>query len=188
MGMPALPRTGWTADLLEALPDDGKRYEIIDGELFVTPVPSVAHQRVVGALYSQLRAFLQHSAVGEVILSPADLRSGPRTSVQPDLFVVRGPVRLGSQGWPELDALLLAIEVLSPRTARVDRGVKRHLYQRMSVAEYWIVDLDSRLIERWRPVDERPEILRETIEWHAGGVATPLVIALPPLFAEALAE
>jgi Uma2 family endonuclease len=133
MGMPAIPNTGWTVDMLETLPDDGKRYEIIEGELFVTPAPNLAHQRVVGAMYRRLHAHLERSTVGEVILSPADVRSGPRTSVQPDVFVVRRPVGLGRHGWPDLDTLLLALEVLSPSTARADRGAKRQLYQRASV-------------------------------------------------------
>jgi Uma2 family endonuclease len=188
MGMPALPTTGWTVDMLEALPDDGKRYEIIDGELFVTPAPSFAHQRALGALYRRLYAYLERSTAGEVIFSPADVRTGPRTSVQPDLFVVRGPARLGPHGWPDLRLLLLAVEVVSPSTARADRGAKRQLYQRAGVPEYWIVDLDSRLVERWRPGDERPEILRETIEWRVEGAAEPLVIDLPALLAEACGE
>jgi Uma2 family endonuclease len=188
MGMPGLRTTGWTVDMLEALPDDGKRYEIIDGELFVTPAPSPAHQRALGGLYRRIYACLERSTAGEVIFSPADVRSGPRTSVQPDLFVVRGPARLGPRGWPDVDSLLLAVEVVSPSTARADRGVKRQLYQRASVAEYWIVDLDARLVERWRPGDERPEILREAIEWRAEGSAEPLAIDLVALFGEAFGE
>ncbi len=136
-------------------------------------------------MYRRLHAHLERSTVGEVIFSPADVRSGPRTSVQPDVFVVRGPVRLGPRDWPDLGALLLAVEVVSPSTARADRDVKRQLYQPAGVPEYWIVDVDSRLVERWRPADERPEILRETIEWRVEGVAEPLVIDLPALFAEA---
>src|SRR5919199_171267 len=97
MGMP-LPTTGWTVDaldaLLEALPEDGKRYEIIDGELRVTPAPHVAHQIVVGELLARLREYLRAHPVGRVIVAPADVRVGDRTSVGPDLFVipqVRGP-------------------------------------------------------------------------------------------------
>jgi Uma2 family endonuclease len=188
MGMPALPTTGWTVDMLDTLPDDGKRCEIIDGELFVTPAPHVAHQRAVGALYRRLYACLERSAAGEVIFSPADVRSWPRTSVQPDLFVVRGPARLGPRGWPDVGSLLVAIEVVSPSSARADRGAKRQLYQRAGVPEYWIVDLDARLVERWRPGDERPEILGETVDWRVEGSAEPLVIDLVALFGEAFGE
>jgi Uma2 family endonuclease len=185
MGMSALPTTGWTVDMLEALPDDGKHYEIIDGELFVTPAPRRAHQRAVLRLAILLDAYLRSRHDVEVLHSPADIRRGERTSVQPDVFVV--PIEEGQQAqrWPEVHALLLAVEVLSPGTARVDRHQKRRLYQREGVAEYWIVDLDSRLVERWRPGDERPEILTETLDWRPGGVEQPLVINLEELFEEA---
>ena len=185
MGMPALPSTGWTVDMLEDLPDDGKRYEIIGGELFVTPAPSYRHQRAVGALYRRLHAYLAGSADAEVIFSPADVRSGTRTSVQPDLFVTRRPVRAGPHGWPELETLLLAVEVASPSTARADRTVKRRLYQERGIAEYWVVDLDARLVERWRPGDERPEIVERTLEWRSSGRDQALVIELEEVFREA---
>jgi Uma2 family endonuclease len=188
MGMPALPTTGWTVDMLGMLPDDGKRYEIIDGELFVTPAPSPAHQRAVGALYRRLYAYLEGSTAGEVLFSPADVRAGPRTSVQPDLFVVRGSERIGPHGWPDLNSLLVTAEVLSPSTARADRTAKRRLYQREGVSEYWLVDLDSRLVERWRPGDERPEILGDTLEWRIEGAVEPLIIDVPALFAEVFRE
>jgi Uma2 family endonuclease len=188
MGMPALPTSGWTVDMLETLPDDGKRYEIIDGELLVTPAPGFPHQRVLRELLIRLYACLEGRRDAEVLFSPADVRSGPRTSVQPDLFVMRRPVRPGPHGWPDLETLLLAVEILSPTTARVDRGRKRALYQRGGVPEYWIVDADSRLVERWRPADERPEILRDTIAWRLEGSAEPRVIDLAAVFREALGE
>ena len=79
--------------------------------------------------------------------------------------------------------LLLAIEVLSPSTARADRTVKRLLFQRTGVPEYWIVDLDARLVERWRPGDDRPEVLAETLRWQADPTTAPLEIDLPQFFA-----
>ena len=185
MGMPALPTTGWTVDMLDTLPDDGKRYEIVEGELLVTPAPSYAHQRALGALYRRLYAHLAGSADAEVIFSPADVRSGPRTSVQPDLFVVRRPVSREPHGWPGLEALLLAVEVTSPSSARADRTLKRRLYQQRGIAEYWIVDLDARLVERWRPGDDRPEIVERTLEWRVAGRDEALVIELEELFREA---
>ena len=182
MGMPALPTTGWTVEMLDALPDDGQRYEIIDGELFVTPAPRRAHQRAVRRLLILLDGYLRARRDIEVLASPADIRVGTRTSVQPDLFVV--PLDEGQQAdmWPAVRALFLAIEVLSPGSARVDRYHKRRLYQRESVAEYWVVDLDSRLVERWRPGDERPEILAQTLEWRPARIDRSLVINLEEFF------
>src|SRR5438477_12455919 len=90
MAMPAT-RTDWTVDMLDALPDDGKRYEIIDGVLFVTPAPSDVHQYIVGELYAQLLQYLRGSGVGHPVVSPADVRRPDRrrNRVQPDIFVVR---------------------------------------------------------------------------------------------------
>jgi Uma2 family endonuclease len=188
MGMPALPTTGWTVDMLETLPDDGKRYEIIDGDLFVTPAPHLAHQFVAGELYARLRDYLRANPVGRAFVAPADVRVGDRTSVEPDVFVIpqaKGPF---PRVWSSLGTLLLVIEVVSPKTARVDRGRKLALYQREEVREYWIVDLDSRLVERWRPGDERPEILRDRLEWKVEGAREPLVIELESLFGDAEGE
>ena len=80
--------------------------------------------------------------------------------------------------------LLLAVEVLSPSTARADRDVKRRLYQAQGVPEYWIVDLDARLVERWRPDDEPPEIITDRIEWQVDPALPALMIELPALFRE----
>ena len=184
MGMPALPTTGWTVQMLEALPDDGNRYEIIDGELLVTPAPRRSHQRAVRRLLTLLDVYLRPREDIEVLASPADIRVGERTSVQPDVFVA--PIEEGQLAttWPEVRALLLAIEVLSPGTARVDRHQKRRLYQREGVAEYWVVDLDSRLVERWRPGDERPEILTQTLEWKPAGIDRAFVVDLGKFFDE----
>jgi Uma2 family endonuclease len=77
MAMPAT-HTDWTVDMLDALPDDGQRYEIIDGELFVSPSPGEIHQLVAGYLYTVLREYLRGSAVGRVMIAPSDVRRGDR--------------------------------------------------------------------------------------------------------------
>jgi len=185
MGMPQ-PMAGWTVAGVLRLPDDGKRYEVVDGELLVSPAPSLPHQRALGALYRRLYPFVETHGLGCVLHSPADIEFDDRTLVQPDLFVA--PLIEGRQprSWKEIRSLVLAVEVLSPSTARADRQIKRRRYQRHGVAEYWIVDLDARLVERWRPADERPEILAERLEWRPMGETPPLEIDLPPFFAEAL--
>ena len=103
--------------------------------------------------------------------------------VEPDLMVLpctRGPL---PHRWHGSDGVLLAIEVLSTTTARSDRQAKRQLYQRERIAEYWIVDLEARLVERWRPDDERPEILVETLTWNPASVPEPFAMPLPEYFA-----
>lgn len=88
------------------------------------------------------------------------------------------------RAWAEVRTPLLVIEVLSPSTARHDRLVKRSFYQRQGVPEYWIVDLDASLVERWRPADARPEILTDRLEWQPDPGGEPMVIDLAALFAE----
>jgi Uma2 family endonuclease len=180
------PIADWTVVQVLALPDDGNRYEVVDGELLVSPAPSLPHQAAVQALFKRLEPFVAVHRAGRVLLSPADIEFDERTLVQPDVFVA--PLVAGRlpRSWTEIRELLLAIEVLSPTTARADRQVKRRRYQRHGVPEYWIVDLEARLIERWRPGDERPEILAEHIEWHPSPDMPALPIDLAELFAEIL--
>ncbi len=184
MGMPA-QHTEWTADMAIALPVDGNRYEVLDGELFVTPAPSWDHQRVVFQLARHLDDHVRRHRLGWTMLSPADIVFSPRRLVQPDAFVV--PWReVRPRDWHEVKHLLLAVEVLSPSTARADRHRKRLIYQSQSVPEYWIVDLDARLVERWRPDGARPEVLTERLAWQPRGDIEPLVIDLPSFFTEVL--
>jgi Uma2 family endonuclease len=183
MGMPAVFPPVTTIEELLALPDDGLRHELLDGVHVVTPAPSLLHQRTVGWLCLHLRAALQRCRDAELFTSPADVVLGPRTLVQPDIFVVRREPGRKLEHWADVGVPLLAIEILSPTTALRDRGAKRRIYQRAGVAEYWIVDLDARLIERWRPEDSRPEIVDEMLEWAlTGGAAGRLDVR--QLFAE----
>ncbi len=185
MRMPNLKRR-WTADDLEDLPDDGQRYEVIDGELFVTPAPSLPHQRAVLELATILKGYLRAEGVGDLIIAPADVRFSDARNVQPDLFVmplVRGP---RPNRFEEVGRLLLAVEVLSPSTARADRVTKRVLFRDEGVAEYWIVDLDARTIERSTPADPRVDVLVDSVEWRPEGAASSITIDLPPYFARVL--
>ncbi|MBA3522279.1 MAG: Uma2 family endonuclease [Gemmatimonadales bacterium] len=90
--------------------------------------------------------------------------------------------------WAEVRRLLLAVEVLSPGTARHDRFTKRRLYQAEGVPEYWIVDVNTRMVERWRPEDERAELLADTLTWQPDPSTPPLAVALDAYFAEVLGE
>lgn len=185
MHMPMLKRQ-WTIDDLEDLPDDGNRYEIIDGELFVTPAPSYRHQEAVGQLYRLLTGYLAKERIGHTYLSPADIIFSPKRVVQPDVFVIPLVNGRRPKAWAEVKILLVAAEVLSPGTARADRVAKRNLFRAEGVAEYWIIDLDSRIIERYTPSDLRPEILSERLEWAPLGATDPLVIDLTDYFAKVL--
>lgn len=175
MSMPAAYTPVATIEALLALPDDGLRHELLEGVHVVTPAPALLHQRAVGALCHQLRTALEGRDDAELFTSPADVVLGPRTLVQPDLFVVQRTPGVPLIRWADVGVPLLAIEVLSPTTAPRDRGAKRRIYQRAGVAEYWIVDLDARLIERWHPEDDRPAIADETLDWALAGGASGLL-------------
>ncbi len=189
MGMPSIAEHHWSPEDVEALPDDGNRYECIDGMLLVTPAPRRVHQDILGRLFNALWPFVEEHRIGGLYWSPADVRLEPKALVQPDLFVCvsHTPGRRIKE-WSDIAALRLAIEVLSPSTAKRDRGLKRLFYQRAGVEEYWIVHPDERMIERWRPADSRPEIMRETLHWAPLGSSKALQIDLPRLFAAALDE
>jgi Uma2 family endonuclease len=135
-----------------------------------------------------LRRGLEGNDEFQLLASPADIVLSPRTLVQPDLFVIRRPANVRLARWSDVGVPLLAIEFLSPSTAARDRGAKRRTYQQAGVAEYWIVDLDARLVERWRPGDERPEIVTEMLRWEPGTGVTPVAIDLPQLFRQALGD
>lgn len=178
----------WTADEVRALPDEpGKRFECVDGELLASPSPRLSHQWTVGALFDALNAYCRVHGIGAVGVAPSDFELDRFTLVQPDVFIVplvngRRPVTVEELAHP-----LLFVEVLSPSTARADRVIKRASYQRHGVP-YWIVDLEARLVERWRPDAEGPEIVTETLVWQPEGEFTPCVIELPALFAEVHGE
>ena len=182
MGMPEIARR-WTRRQVLDLPDDGNRYELIIGELVVTPSPGPRHQIVLARLYDHLQPYLAKTGVGMVLWSPADLRLGEEEVLQPDLFAFRAVPGGAPASWEEITSLLLAVEALSPTTAQYDRRAKRHRYQRARVPEYWIVDLDGRVVERWRPGDERPEILTAQLEWRPFEELEPLVVDLESVFA-----
>ena len=188
MAMPAIAHR-WTAAEVRALIDESRpspRYELIDGELLVTPSPHVPHQDAVAILLQIFAGYLRDHPFGRVFVSPADIELEPETVLQPDVFVV--PLVLGRRPrkWPDVRALMLAIEIVSPGSARHDRVTKRRFFQRMGVPEYWVVDLEARMVERWRPGDERAEVADERIAWHPTGAAIPCAVDLVAFFAEVL--
>ena len=205
MGMASTTTKLWTVAEVLALPEDGRRYELIDGVLLVngvevpggdlaafsdavTPAPSWRHGDSVQRLFLRLHACLTSARVGDVRLAPADIVLGEAGVLQPDIFVV--PLVSGRRplSWEEAGRLLLAVEVVSPGSARDDRVRKRRIYQQAGVPEYWIVDPDARLVERWRPEDERPEILDETLAWQPDAGHAPLVVNVVAYFAEVWGE
>lgn len=185
MAMPA-PRTDWTLEEVHALPDDGYRYELLDGELLVSPSPSFAHQRVLAALYDLIRAYVKELPGYEVMFAPAAVTFSARRELQPDLLVLPLVDGRKVEKFTDVGRLLLAVEVLSPSTARNDRYKKRAAYQQEGVPEYWIVDPAARLVERWRPSDTEPDVLLTTLDWQPVPGRLSLVLNLVGLFRDAL--
>ena len=177
MGMPDTIR--WTREQVLNLPADGNRYELVDGELIVSPSPAFRHQVVLGALYDALSPYVRSAGLGRVLWSPADLELEPGQVNQPDIFVLPS---IGFERWEDAPLPLLVVEALSPSTARYDRGLKRRFYQRAGVPEYWIVDIDGGVVERWRPGDDRPEVIDGELTW-APSEGAPLVMDVAALFA-----
>ena len=190
MAMPAAQRR-WTErevrELIAQNPLASPRYELVDGELLVTPSPTLLHQHAAFILLRELNAYLKAHPIGRGYMSPADVALEPRLVVQPDVFVV--PMREVERTRREMPVreLLAAAEILSPSSGRHDRVTKRPPYQR-HVSEYWIVDLDARCVDRWQPADERPAVLVDHLTWSPSAAAEPFALDLPRYFAECFDE
>jgi Uma2 family endonuclease len=173
--------TYYTADMVRALPDDGKRYEVVHGELLVTPAPRLWHQELVQRTYRALAAYLEREPIGHAFCSPADISWSRDTLVQPDVFVV--PLdEARTLDWSRLRHLLLVAEVLSPSSVRADRFTKRRRYQEADVGLYWIVDGDAREVEVWTPDAQLPHVERERLTWLPQGAGEPFLLELASLF------
>src|SRR5436305_6727079 len=144
------PKQGhWTYSNYIALPDDGHRYEIVNGVLFMTPSPSGAHQDAVGEFFSYLRTHVKLAGLGVVRMAPFDVVLGPQMVFQPDILVVLNANREKIMENYILGAPDLVIEVASPGTATHDRHKKFDAYARAGVPEYWIADAEAHTVEVW---------------------------------------
>jgi Uma2 family endonuclease len=175
----------WTPDRVRTLmrPEQPwPRYECVDGELLVTSEPTFLHQGAVIRLLDAFEDSIGLSDSMEVLVSPSDLQFGANL-IQPDIFVI--PIEAGRRpsSWEEIRSLLLVIEVLSPATHRADRHLKRKLYQRERVPDYWVVDTELRQIELWHPESSHPEVVSDRIAWHPYADGQPqLTLDLPRFF------
>jgi Uma2 family endonuclease len=136
-------RTKLVYEDLASIPPDGKRYELLDGDLHVTAAPNLSHQLIVGRLFTILGEYLLPPA--QVILSPFDVILSKKDVVEPDLVVVRDIRQVPQRGVE--GAPFLVIEVLSPSTAQFDCTVKASSYAKHGIAHYWIVDPGQQRVE-----------------------------------------
>ncbi|HYU17771.1 MAG TPA: Uma2 family endonuclease [Chloroflexota bacterium] len=136
-------------DIWEA-PEDGNRYEVIDGELLVTPAPSWGHQVASAGLFLRLGTYVRRRRLGQVVSAPTGVALDEETAVQPDLvYVSRERAGIiserGLEGAPNL-----VVEVLSPSTQARDRGIKMRRYAAAGIPHYWLVDPSARTLEPYR--------------------------------------
>jgi Uma2 family endonuclease len=186
MSMPAIHPRRWSAAEVERLVDEREgltpRYELVDGELLVTPAPSGRHQRIILALAFQLREYLSREKLGEIRLGPGVLKLVLGERYEPDLFVVPA-----TDGRLPADASsvqpLLVCEVLSPGSSRHDRITKRRAFQRNSVPEYWIVDGDAEAFEIWHPRDERAALGDDRLVWSPDAASSAFELEVSSFFA-----
>jgi Uma2 family endonuclease len=138
---PAGSRLKLTYDDFVLFPDDGKQHELIDGEHYVTPSPNMRHQLISGDLFGLIWNYLQEHPIGRVFYAPSDVVFSEHDVVEPDLFYLSNEraaqvlTAANVKGAPEL-----VIEIGSPSTRQRDETIKRHLYERSGVSEYWVVD------------------------------------------------
>ena len=179
MGMVA--PTYWTAEMVRQLPDDGNRYEVVHGELLVTPAPRFDHQLLVSRMAVAVAKYLEREPVGLMLTSPADISWGRDVLVQPDVFVIPHD-EAKRREWSRIRTLLLVVEVLSPSTARADRFTKRHRYQDAGVPMYWLVDGEEQRVEVWTPDSELPVVETQRLVWRPVGAGQAFTLELAELF------
>ena len=180
MAMPATIRR-WTKELVQSLPNDGNRYELVAGELLVTPAPAERHQGLVREFSAALLDYLRPLGLGRTLYyGPADISWTADDLVQPDLFVA-DPADV-SHDWTTFKHLRLVVEVLSPSSRRGDRVVKRKLYLHNEVETYWVVDPDRHVVDVWRPGDTEAQIVADTLAWRVTAEAPELRIPLDGIF------
>jgi Uma2 family endonuclease len=182
MAMPdVVPR--YTAAEVRTFPDQRVRYEVIRGELFVTPAPGWRHQQAVVELVALLREYLERTGLGRVAVAPFEVELTPDSAVQPDVLVLLADRQAQLTPARLLGPPSLVVEVVSYSSKRTDRLHKRLLYQEEGVPEYWIVDVDARRVERWTAAAAAAVVLTDRLVWHPDPAAAALEIDLVALFA-----
>jgi Uma2 family endonuclease len=162
----AAPR--YTVDDLDRFPDDGQRYELLDGVLLVTPAPTLRHQVIVNRLATLLSSLLLPGQVAEVA-GPGCVQVGKNLRLEPDILVFPSPANRNA-GWTDISSWWLAVEVLSPSTRIYDTEWKRQAYQALGVQAVWLVDPDSDKVTTWQGADPTPNEATDHLIWSPPGL------------------
>ena len=170
----------WTLKELHSLPDDGNKYELVRGELFVTPPPTDEHETIAARLTRLLDPFVAANDLGYVYHRRAVMQlSG--SEIEPDLMVRKAHPR-PKTGWSKAPKPILVVQIISDSTRRRDYNQKKHLYMDAGVAEYWIVDASERAIAVVRP-GEVDVLEAERVVWRPAGVSSGLTIRVADVLA-----
>ena len=168
----------WTLAEVHGLPDDGNKYELVRGDLFVTPPPTGAHETILARLAQLLVPFVATNGLG-LVYHPRAVMRFESSEVEPDLMV-RQRQRSG-RDWDDAPTPILVVEVLSGATRRRDLGQKRQLYRDAGVLEYWVIDPEARSVRVARA--GAPDVLTTTtLVWAPNGTKTTLMIELRAIF------
>ena len=185
---PASPGVKLTYDDFVLFPDDGKGHELIDGEHYVTPTPNLRHQDIVGTLYLLIATYLIDRPLGRIFFAPLDVILSLFDVVEPDLLYVSRDregelLRDYVHGAPDL-----VVEVASKSTRKRDETIKRHLYERFGVSEYWVVDPAIDVVRIYRRQGEAfgraVELSREAADVLTTSMLPGLAMPLSRIFRE----
>ena len=172
----------WTLEEVHSLPDDGNKYELVRGELFVTPPPTYTHETMAARLLGILVPYVEEHGLG-LVYSPRAVMRFAGSEVEPDLMV-RALHQGNRPDWDDAPIPILIVEILSPSTRRRDRVKKRSLYMDARVAEYWMVDPERRSITAVRVGREDVVALEhETMRWSPEGATAELTFEVARVFA-----
>jgi len=172
----------WTIQEVHRFPDDGNKYELVRGDLFLTPPPTYEHERIGARLIAMLAPYVDRHALGEVFHPRAVMRYRG-SEVEPDVMVRSAHPRLigTDEDWSNAPIPMLVIEIASPYTRRRDREHKKRLYLDAGVAEYWIVEPEGREVHVTRP-GAADVVMRDRVIWSPAQASEPLVIEVAALF------
>ena len=145
--VPGPPQGSWTYDEYAALPDDGQRYEIVNGVLVMAPAPSPAHQDIVGMIFHYLLVQVKFAGLGRVFTAPIDVDLGQKNVFQPDVVVVLNAHLERVAAKKIVGAPDLVVEVVSPGSGLMDRIAKYAVYARAGISEYWMVKPEGKTVE-----------------------------------------
>jgi Uma2 family endonuclease len=176
----ALPVPYFTIADLDEFPDDGNRYELLEGVLLVSPSPASDHQIVATRLATALSIALVPADLAHVVAVGA-IQRGDRTQLQPDILVYPSTYAPGT-AWAEIQGWWLAVEVMSPSSRIYDRKFKRAAYLALGVEQYWIVDPRDRSVEIWTRGDDVPSVARRSLAWRPAALAREITIDLAAIF------